>query len=296
MKFLQPRTVDEALSMAQVPGACFLAGGTDLVLSIRKGKTRPDALIDLGRLTELKGITVENDSLRIGSMVTFRELSDSSEVQKYARALWLACQTMGSPQIRNQATIGGNLGNCSPAADGLPPLLALGASVHLKDVEGEKSVAVDELLAQWPLAQGALVTGFSIPLAQRASGFFKLGRRQALAIARMSIAIAVKVEGRTAVEVRAAFGAVGKHAFLSKELGNRLTGTEITEAWLAEAVQGAQAVVEAALGNRASAPYKRIAARGVMRQALESLDVDLGLDLFGNREGVEPERGITNAD
>ena len=272
MKFFQPRTVSEAVSMAQIPGMAFLAGGTDLVLSIREGKTRPDGLIDLSGLPDLREISVRDDALRIGSMATFRDLSDSSPVKEHARALWLACQTMGSPQIRNQATIGGNLGNCSPAADGLPPLLALGAQVHLIDAAGEETLALAELLKQWPLPPSALITGFSIPISGGLSGFSKLGRRQALAIARLSIAVTIQVQGLRAEEIRVAFGAVGKHAFLSDSLAIKLAGKEITEQWLEEAVQGAQSIVRDALGNRASAPYKRIAAGGVMRQALQSVN------------------------
>lgn len=271
MKFFQPHTVSEAVGLAQRPGMVFLAGGTDLVLKIREGKIRPDGLIDLSAVPELQQISLQDDILSIGSMVTFSALSSSALVKEHARALWLACQTMGSPPIRNQATIGGNLGNCSPAADGLPPLLALGALVHLTDIAGDRLMPLAELLQNWPMPQGTLITGFSFPVSGWRSGFAKLGRRQALAIARLSIAVAVRAEGSRALDVRVAFGAVGVRAFLSDALATVLTGREITGAWLEEANLGARSIVRDALGDRASASYKRVAAGGVMRQAIQSI-------------------------
>lgn len=113
MKYFQPRNVSAAVEIAQTSEAAFLAGGTDLVLHMQTGKVQPNALIDLGKISELREIKETDGYLDIGSMASFAEMGQSKLVFQNAFALWQACQTMGSPQIRNKATLGGNLGNCS---------------------------------------------------------------------------------------------------------------------------------------------------------------------------------------
>lgn len=272
MDYFRPLSIEEALGLAQQPGRLFLAGGTDLSLHMREGRINPLGLIDLGRIAELKEIRLEGEWLEIGSMTTFYDLGQSDLIRKQAKALWQACQTMGSPQIRHQATIGGNLGNCSPAADGLPPLLALGAEVELVSARGRERVLLADLLKRTPLLEsGTLIKRFLIPLQGWDSGFAKLGRRQALAIARLSTAFALKRQDGVALEVRAAFGAVGRRAFLSEPLAQSLSGRVLNESWLEDAVKGSQKAVAEALGSRASAPYKRVAVGGVVRQALKTM-------------------------
>ncbi|MDP4126927.1 MAG: FAD binding domain-containing protein [Bacillota bacterium] len=269
MNYFQPQTVGQAVNIAQTFEATFLAGGTDLVLHMQTGKIHPNAIIDLGKISELKEIKETDGYLEIGSMATFAELGQSELVFQKALALWLACQTMGSPQIRNQATLGGNLGNCSPAADGLPPLLALGAEVRLISREGDEVVSLETLLSRTPLlSQGTLIREFRIPLKGLQSGFAKLGRRKALAIARLSVAIAIELEDNRVGKVRVALGAVGKRAYLSEILARELSDQELNEVWIEKGIEGVQRVVREALGARASAPYKREAVSGVFREAL----------------------------
>ncbi|AET67041.1 aerobic-type carbon monoxide dehydrogenase, middle subunit CoxM/CutM-like protein [Desulfosporosinus orientis DSM 765] len=272
MKYFQPNSVEEAIEMAQTYDAAFLAGGTDLVLHMRTGKVQPSGLIDLGKIPVLREIKEDNGYLKIGSMATFEVLGNSEMVFQKAHALWQACQSMGSPQIRNQATLGGNLGNCSPAADGLPPLLALGAEVKLISPEGEEIVPLSTLLNRHPLlANKVLIREFRIPLKGMQSGFAKLGRRRALAIARLSVAMAVKMKGSRTEEVQVALGAVGRRAFLSESLGMALSGQAFNEIWLEKGVSEVQRIVREALGTRASAPYKRVAVAGVFREASVSI-------------------------
>ena len=271
MHYFQPQSLSEAVKIAQNEEAMFLAGGTDLVLQMQTGKLQPAALIDLGKISELRDIKVTEGFLDIGSMATFSEMGKSEHVFYNARALWQSCQTMGSPQIRNQATLGGNLGNCSPAADGLPPLLALGAEVHLISPMGEEAVSAANLLSRNPfLAKGTLIRGFRIPLNGRKSGFAKLGRRRALAIARLSVAVEVELDAGLVKNVRVALGAVGRRAFLSDSLAQVLSGSELNEAWMNKGLDGVQKVVREALGSRASAPYKRAAVAGVFREAVSA--------------------------
>ncbi len=271
MKYYQPRSVSEAVELAQTSEANFLAGGTDLVLHMQTGKAQPNTLIDLGKISELREIKEAEGYLEIGSMATFAEIGQNKLVSQNAFALWQACQTMGSPQIRNKATLGGNLGNCSPAADGLPPLLALGAEVHLISRDGEEIIPLAGLLSRTPLMpQDTLIRGFRIPRKGLQSGFAKLGRRQALAIARLNVAVAIEVEGTQIGKVSVALGAVGRRAFLSEALGLALSNLELNEGWIEKGVEEVQRVVRNALGERASAPYKRVAVSGVFREAVAS--------------------------
>ncbi|MCO1603948.1 FAD binding domain-containing protein [Desulfosporosinus nitroreducens] len=277
MKYFQPYSVEEAIEIAHASESTFLAGGTDLVLHMRNGKAQPSGLIDLGKIPVLREIKEVDGFIEIGSMATFAELGNSELVAQNAYALWQACQSMGSPQIRNQATLGGNLGNCSPAADGLPPLLALGAEVHLISQEGEEFEPLSTLLSRTPLlGQNTLILGFRIPINGWQSGFAKLGRRRALAIARLSVAVAVEINGTRVENVRVALGAVGRRAFLSESLGRELSGLDLNGAWLEKGVLEVQQIVREALGARASAPYKREAVSGVFREALASIITEGG--------------------
>jgi len=271
MKYFQPRSVSEAVEIAQTSEAAFLAGGTDLVLHIQTGKVQPKALIDLGKISELHEIKETDGYLDIGSMASFAEMGQNKLVFQNAFALWQACQTMGSPQIRNKATLGGNLGNCSPAADGLPPLLALGADVHLISRDGEEIIPLASLLSRTPLmSQETLIRGFRIPQKGLQSGFAKLGRRRALAIARLSVAVAIEVEGTQVGKVSVALGAVSSRAFLGESLCKELSDQKLNEAWIEKGFEEVQRVVRVALGERSSAPYKRVAISGVFREAVAS--------------------------
>ena len=275
MDYVKPLTALEALQAGQGKGACYLAGGTDLILQWRRQQIEPRTLVDLGGVQELKTFGREGRCVVIGSMVTFSELLRSDLVREEATALWLACQTMGSPAIRNQATLGGNLGNCSPAADALPALLALGAQVSLMSESGLETVDLAELLQRQPvLFPGTLIRDFRLPLNGWRSGFAKLGRRSALAIARISVAVSVKLDGQFVSAIRIALGAVGPRAFLAQDLADVLNNREINGEWFELAITGAQNVVREALGDRASAPYKRVAVGGVMREALAFLKAE----------------------
>lgn len=272
MFYIRPRSIVEAVEAGEQPGVLFLAGGTDLILKIRQGQVQPRGLVDLQDVPGLHQIQVKGDRLEIGSMVTFALLLQNNTVEKEARALWLACRSMGAPQIRNQATLGGNLANCSPAADSLPALLALAAEAKLVTRSGETILPLAELLRHTPLWQpGTLLTGFRLPLNGRVSGFAKLGRRQALAIARLSVAVSLQEEKGRAIGVEVAFGAAGKRPFLSADLGEKLSGLALNSDFSAKACREAKEVVRQVLGERASAPYKREAVAGVMRAALGSI-------------------------
>ena len=126
-----PRTLDEALRLkAELPDARFVQGGTDVLVELNFGRSRPDALVNLAELAELKGWSRENGELRLGAGLTYTEAMRPELAGRFP-ALAEASRTVGSPQIRNRGTIGGNLGTASPAGDALPPLLVERARVEI---------------------------------------------------------------------------------------------------------------------------------------------------------------------
>ncbi|MBT9135660.1 MAG: Nicotinate dehydrogenase FAD-subunit [Firmicutes bacterium] len=125
--FVSPRAMFEVLEiLAADPDAKLLAGGTDLIVQMREGRVSPRTLVDLSRLSELSCIKLRHDTLHIGCMTTFNQVARNPLVVRHAPVLAQAARQVGSVQIRNQGTIGGNLANASPAADSIPPLITLG--------------------------------------------------------------------------------------------------------------------------------------------------------------------------
>jgi len=177
--------------------ARILAGGTDLLLELRRsGTSSPGAIIDISRIASLRGIWLREGEMRIGALTTHTELSRSDVVRSRAGFLATAAGAIGSPQIRNRGTIGGNIMNAATCADTVPPLVALGARLILRSVQADRAVDIDGFFEKpyKPLAQeNEVLTSISFPPvpANARTAFVKLGRRNALAIARLSVAAMV---------------------------------------------------------------------------------------------------------
>jgi CO/xanthine dehydrogenase FAD-binding subunit len=202
---LSPRSLEDALRLkAERPDAVPIAGGTDVMVAINFDRLRPGALLNLNEVPELRGWSRANGTLRLGAGLTYAEAMEEP-LAGLLPALAEASRTVGSPQIRNRGTIGGNLGTSSPAGDALPPLLVAGAQVELASVRGERAVALTDFLVgpkQNLLAEDELVVGVLVETGGRQT-FMKVGPRNAMVIAVVSLA--VRVDG----ELRAAFGSAG---------------------------------------------------------------------------------------
>ena len=143
MDVLRPRSFDEALELrAERPDALVIRGGTDVMVELNFDRVRPSAILDLGEVAELGGWSRENGTLRLGAGLTYAEI-ERGELAAELPALAEAARTVGSPQIRNRGTIGGNLGTASPAGDALPPLLVEEAEVELASVARVAAAAAD---------------------------------------------------------------------------------------------------------------------------------------------------------
>ena len=210
MSVLVATTLTEALErLSAEPSSMVLAGGTDAMVEINMGHRRPEAVLAVGRIPELRTWSYDAESaiVRIGAGVTYGEL-ELDPFMRWVPALSQAARTVGSPQIRHAATIGGNVATCSPAGDGLPVLAALEAIVHLVSLNGSRSIQFGEFMtgpkrtALWP---GELIESVSLPVFTRWQGYAKVGVRNAMVISNAGACLAVDDVGG----VRIALGSVG---------------------------------------------------------------------------------------
>ena len=244
---------------ADVPGARPIEGGTDLMVELNFDRTRPDALLNLNEVTELRGWARENGSLRLGAGLTYTEAM-SEGLATLLPALAEASRTVGSPQIRNRGTVGGNLGTASPAGDALPPLLVAGAEVEVASgARGARTLPLHEFLTgpkRNALEADELIVAVHVRPSGAAQTFMKVGPRNAMVIAVCSLALEVD---RERGELRAAFGSAGPVA-------------RLVVAPLADVESFPEQVASAASpidDVRGTAAYRRHALRVLTARALE---------------------------
>jgi CO/xanthine dehydrogenase FAD-binding subunit len=254
-----PRTLDEALRVkSEVPGAVPIEGGTDVMVELNFDRARPEALLDLNRVDELKGWSRDDGTIRLNAGLTYMEVRQS-ELAEHLQALAEASRTVGSPQIQNRGTIGGNLGTASPAGDALPPLLIEGAEVELASVRGTRRLAIRDFLTgpkRNALEPDELIVAVLVRPSGNPQTFMKIGPRNAMVIAVCSLALAVD---RERGEVRAAYGSAGPvPALVSAPLEARDT--------FPDQVAAAASPID---DVRGSARYRRHALRVLTARALE---------------------------
>jgi xanthine dehydrogenase iron-sulfur cluster and FAD-binding subunit A len=212
--YFRPRSLEEALEiLIQRSGEVRpIAGGTDILVAARDGKANAASLFDLTAVPELRGIEEMGHEIRIGAAVTHAEILASPLVARYAPALPVACSWVGGPQIRNRGTLGGNIAHGSPAADSVPPLYVADAKVEVVSVSDRRDVAISDFFLgprQTVLAPDELIVGVRIPKRAGVRGaFLRLGQRQAQAISKVSVAVAMTFRGGQPEWARVALGSV----------------------------------------------------------------------------------------
>jgi CO/xanthine dehydrogenase FAD-binding subunit len=194
MEFLLPVSWDEALAMkANRPEALPIAGGTDVMVELNMAQRRPAALLDLTRIPELRTWSLAGERrVRLGAGVSYRRVIE--ELGDRLPGLAMAARTVGSPQIRNRGTVGGNLGAASPAGDSHPPLLATGADVEVASVRGTRLIPIDEFytgVKRNALEPDELIAAVVVPVTGGPQQFSKIGTRNAMVIAVCSFAVAL---------------------------------------------------------------------------------------------------------
>ncbi len=231
--FLQPVTWPQALAArAEHPDALPVAGGTDVLVDLNFRRRSPAAILDLSRVAGLGGIGRQDGWLRVGAGTTYREMEQSLAAD--APALAQAARTVGSPQIRNRGTVGGNLGTASPAGDTHPPLLATGAQVEVASAGGSRKIPVTEFFTgpkRTALAPGELIVAVHLRRAAGPQQFAKIGPRNAMVIAVCSLALALHPDRH---EVGTGIGSAGPVPLTAAAAERFLAGV-LTEGGLWEA-------------------------------------------------------------
>ncbi|KAB2887066.1 MAG: xanthine dehydrogenase family protein subunit M [Pseudorhodoplanes sp.] len=276
--YVAPRSLDEAAELLRAGNVTLLAGGTDLMPQSRNGRTqlRP-TLMSIRRVAELRGISEAAGNVRIGALTTISELRDSVLVRERLQALWQACDRFASDQIRNAATIGGNICNASPAGDTLVPLLVLDAQVELASKSNgtlaTRAVPIaDFLLGPGQTARAAteILSGIVLALPPRhfISSFFKFGTRPALDISLISVGLAARRAGNALHDVRVAFGAVAPRPIRAPAAEAALEGKALDDGVIAVAAAAAEAEIHPISDVRASDWYRREMVRNMFTRVL----------------------------
>ena len=280
--YFMARTVDQAVALLHEQQGRVIAGGTDLVLDLRNGKKTCRAVVDITDIPECGQISLENDFLRIGACCTFAQLEASPLVQRYATALAQASSFVGSPQIRNVATIGGNVVNAMPAADGAVALVGLNAQAEIAGTDGLRLCRVEDCyrgIGQSTVDAGReFICAFRVPL--RADGtwrsaYKRFALRQSLALPVVAAAAGIGFQEKRIVSCRLALAPAGTAPWRAEEAETYLKDRTISrETATVAAGLAAQAAPFRDSPVRCSAAYKRMLA--------ETMACDALLDAAGN--------------
>ena len=244
-QYLLPKTIDTAMSLLleHEGNARLIAGGTDLLLDIQQGRHAPiDTLIDITHIPELQQIKIKEDQIIIGSAVTHSMILENQDLQENARCLVQACSGIGGSQVRNVATIGGNVAHALPAGDGSIALLALNAEARIISKDGERWELMENLFTGPgipsfdPCKELLASFRFSIPKRNERTAFHRVMRPQGVAIAILNMAIWIQKSDEGTVEnIRIAVGPAGPVPFRARRTEEYLKGREITEVVIAQA-------------------------------------------------------------
>ena len=259
------------------PGARVLAGGTDLMVELGAGRPAPDLVVDVRGVAALRGIREEGGGLAIGALATCSDILGDTRVARHADLLAQAAREVGAVAIKNRATIGGNLGTASPAADLVPALFALGARVRLASSRGVRELAVEDFVTGYRAtarAHDELIAAVLVP--PRPPGerraFRKVGTRRAQSIAKVVVALAVALDGRRAAGVRAAAGSVAERCIRLAAFERALAGRELDARTIAAAARDAARLDARPRDDvRSTAEYRRVVLARVLAAALSDL-------------------------
>lgn len=276
--YCTPGSVKEAVALLAQEDTAVLAGGSDLLLRLQAGAAGPARLVDIKRLPGFDAVRYDAaDGLFVGPAVTLAELERTVAVQRHYPALAQGVAVIASVQVRNRATLVGNLCNAAPSADAAPALLALGAKVRLAGPSGRRTLALGSFFTgpgQTALRPGELVVGVQVPPPPPRSGsaYQRHTLRQAMDIAVAGVAVALTLAPRRPVcqEVGIALGAVAPTPMRAPRAEACLRGQELTPELLAEAAALAAAEARPITDQRASAEYRRELVQTLTRRMLEA--------------------------
>ncbi|MEG0765890.1 MAG: xanthine dehydrogenase family protein subunit M [Pseudoflavonifractor sp.] len=283
--FHSPQTISSALALlAQYGSDCsVIAGGTDIVIALNERASEVGHLININQIDALRYIKHEDGLVKIGPLTTFTELENDPYVKEHLKALYDTAVHVGSPQIRNLGTIGGNVVNASVAGDSPTTLMTYGASLVLSSSKGQRVMTIEDFNkgpGNCQIQPDELLTEISFPVLSKdeAAACFKIGKRKSLAIVVLATGIYVRRDGaNTITDARVVLGAVSMHPMRAPEIEAALVGRKLTRDALNETLPLFTDAICAAIANRPSVVYKRESVRGAARLCYEDILSQLGL-------------------
>jgi carbon-monoxide dehydrogenase medium subunit/xanthine dehydrogenase FAD-binding subunit len=276
-RVLKAYSIEEILDVMEKYGEKveLLAGGTDLLVDIRAGKNKGSVIIDISDVKEMKKIEIGEDDIVLGALTTFTDIAENDYLKENVTGLWKAAKSVGSPQIRNMGTVGGNICNGSPAADIVPPLLVLDAKLNIKSRSKQRKIKLKEFYMEngsRNLRSDELLYSISFTKSRDKNiriGFEKLGLRNALAISRISCSVyAIIGENNRIENIRIASGALGKYPLREYALEKFLKDKNLNDGLIEEAAEIFSHEVKQRLSGRSSCPYKKEAVKGIFKKAI----------------------------
>jgi len=275
-EYHEPASLEEASRLLAELGATaqVLAGGTDLLVEIREHLRPVTHVVNIKRIPGLRDFACDDaQGLRVGALITAREVETSPQVARLFPNLVSAVSQLGSIQVRNRATVVGNICRASPSADTLPPLIADGARLSVFNGNGERSIALEEFFTgpgRTVLRPGEIVTGISVPPPGAHSGraYIKHGRRKAMELATVGVAVTLEREAGHCREIRIALGAVAPTPIRAREAEALLRGEAFTPERVAAVAEAAMTESTPISNVRASAEYRREMVGVLTRRAI----------------------------
>jgi len=272
LKVERPKTVKKALELLSEGDYRVVAGSTDVSVMIKDGRLKEDKLLDISGLKELKFLKESGRMIKLGPLLTFSECLSSPLLNEYAPLLLEAVRTIGSPQIRNLGTIGGNLGTGSPAGDTIPPLYVTNAEITVSSLKGIREIPIERFFLgpkRTALRRDELITEIKFEKIEKGELYFfrKLGLRRANAIAVASVAALLKpMNGK--YEVRIALGSVAPTVVRAHKAEKILSEGPLDENRIREASIAVSEDIRPITDIRGSAEYRRRAASALLYQGL----------------------------
>jgi carbon-monoxide dehydrogenase medium subunit len=278
MLFYRPENKKKALEILAREGELLLpvAGCTDVAVGKHEKVAKTDSIIDLSLLGELKYIREEDDFIEIGALATHAEIAGSNIIRNYAKVLSDACQTVGSPQIRNRGTIGGNISHASPSGDSIPALMSLNAEFILESENGARQIsAVEYFIGPGKTVRKKNELLVAIRFKKTGKGykhcFFKLGQRKSLSCSKISLAFTASPEGDVIRDVRVSLGAVAPTVIRASKTEEFLSGKTPSHETIVKACEIVQAEVSPISDLRSTKEYRKQMASALLEKALKEM-------------------------
>ena len=277
---LEPKSLGDALNTLHERSdrIKLIAGGTDAIIQLKDRTRHTEELLDISRLSELRYIRREGSTIRIGALSTYSDIVESSLLNESCRVLVEASKIIGSLQIQNRATLGGNLANASPAGDTIPPLYALAAKVTVQNHNSTRHIPIERFFLDYrkiDLKSDELITEISFEAVGRPcdAAFLKLGLREGHFISLVNVAVWVRwaPDGTRFSDVRVAFGAVAPVVIKARKCEDFLRNRPLQEDTIWEAGQIAAGESSPISDLRASADYRRAVMPSLLYKAVHML-------------------------